>query len=109
MLEKASILLKSFWTMAAAAALAGVRLSLLSFSRARELLLGWCRRSAPHPYHLPSWERLLARLAKARLPKRRKRRPSEPRAIRPFQKDFPKLQGSRTAARTLLAKTHADC
>jgi hypothetical protein len=96
------------WTMAAAAALAGVPLSLLSFSRARELLLGWCRRSAPQPYCLKSWERLLARLAKARLPKRRKPRPSEPRAIRPFQKDFAKLQGSRAAAREQFAKTNAN-
>jgi hypothetical protein len=97
------------WTMAAAAALAGVSLSLLSFSRARELLLGWCRRSAPQPYGRKSWERLLARVAKARLPKRRKRRPSEPRAIRPFQKDFAKLLGSRATAREQLAKSNANC
>lgn len=95
------------WTMAAAAALAEVPLSVLSFSRARELLLGWCRRSASRPDDLPSWQRLLARVAKARLPKRRKPRPSEPRAIRPFQKDFAKLHGSRAAARQLLANVNA--
>jgi hypothetical protein len=95
------------WTMAAAAALAGVPLAVLSFSRARELLLGWCRRSAPQPYGLHAWKRLLTRIANARLPKRRKPRPSEPRAIRPFQKDFAKLQGSRAAAREQLAKTNA--
>lgn len=95
------------WTMATAAALAEVPLGRLSFSRARALLLGWCRRSALKPNHLEAWQRLLARVAKARLPKRRKPRPSEPRAIRPFQKDFARLQGSRAIARQRLAQTHA--
>jgi len=96
------------WTMAAAAALAQVPVRLLSFSRARELLLGWCLRSAVRRPTLASWKRLLGRIAKARLPKRRKRRPSEPRAIRAFQKDVAKLEGSRAAARKQLAKNHAD-
>jgi len=96
------------WTMAAAAALAQVPVRLLSFSRARELLLGWCIRSAVRRPTLASWKRLLGRIAKARLPKRRKRRPSEPRAIRAFQKDVAKLEGSRAAARKQLAKNHAD-
>ena len=95
------------WTMAAAAALAEVPVQLLSFSRARELLLGWLLRSSLHRRRLRSWTHLLTRVAKARLPKRRKRRPSEPRAIRPFQKDFAKLHGSRAAARQTLAKTGA--
>jgi hypothetical protein len=96
------------WTMAAAAALAQVPVRLLSFSRARELLVGWCLRSAVRGPTLASWKRLLGRIAKARLPKRRKRRPSEPRAIRAFQKDVAKLEGSRATARKQLAKHHAD-
>lgn len=95
------------WTMAAAAALAQVPVALLSFSRARELLLGWLWRSPLHRRTRRSWKRLLARISKACLPKRRKRRPSEPRAIRPFQKDFAKLQGSRAAARRQFARRHA--
>ena len=96
------------WTLAAAAALAQVPVRLLSFSRARELLLGWGLRSAVRGPTLASWKRLLCRIAQARLPKRRKRRPAEPRAIRAFPKDVPKLEGSRAAARKTLAKHPAD-
>jgi putative transposase len=95
------------WTMAAAAARAQVPAPTLSFSRARELLLGWLiRNSAPRP-SLHSWKLLLTRIAKARLPKRQKPLPSEPRAVRPFQKDFAKLQGSRADARKKLAALNA--
>ena len=94
--------------MAAAAALAQVPVRLLSFSRARELLLGWGLRSAVRGPTLASWKRLLCRIAQARLPKRRKRRPAEPRAIRAFPKDVPNLEGSRAAARKTLAKHPAD-
>ena len=96
------------WTMAVAAAVARVPLQLLSFSRTRELLLGWCLRSSVRGHTLESWERLLSRIAHARLPKRRKRRPSEPRAIRVFHKDVPKLEGSRAVAREKLAKMNAE-
>ncbi len=95
------------WTMASAAAKAQVALPLLSFSRARELLLGWLERSAWHRRNLRSWKRLLSRISKARLPKRRKRRPSEPRAVRPFRKDHTTLNGPRAAARKKLARAHA--
>ena len=95
------------WTMASAAAKAQVALPLLSFSRARELLLGWLGRSGLHRRNLPSWKRLLTRVSHARLPKRRKRRPSEPRAVRPFRKDRVTLHGSRAAARKRLARAHA--
>jgi hypothetical protein len=95
------------WTMGAAAALAAVPVQDLSFSRARELLLDWCWRTARGPRSPRSWERLLTRIAKARLPKRRKRRPSEPRAIRSFQKDVAKLVGSRAEARQKLAQANA--
>ena len=96
------------WTMACAAAKAQVAPPLLSFSRARELLLGWLGRSPWHRRSPRSWERLLSRISNARLPKRRKRRPSEPRAVRPFRKDRVTLNGSRVAARKRLAQAHAN-
>jgi len=95
------------WTMGAAAALNKVPVSSLSFCRARELLLGWCLRTGHRGASLRSWKRLLTRISKARLPKRRKPRPPEPRAIRHFQKDVAKLEGSRAAARKRLARTNA--
>lgn len=95
------------WTMGAAAALAQVPVPRLSFSRARQLLLGWLARSPRHRRSSGSWNRLLGRIAQARQPKRRKARPSEPRAIRHFRKDVAKLEGSRAAARQKLAKTNA--
>lgn len=94
------------WTMASAAALAQLAPPRLSFSRARELLLGWLGRSPVHRCSLCSWKRLLSRIANARLPKRRKQRPSEPRAVRPFRKDHATLDGSRAAARKRLASAH---
>ena len=87
------------YTMAAAAALAKLPVQVLSFSRARELLLAWLQRASFRRLTLHSWKILLTRIAKAQLPKRKKPRPSEPRAIRSFAKDFPKLEGSRAAAR----------
>lgn len=95
------------WTMGAAAALAKVPVNLLSFSRARQLLLGWLTRTPLHWRSGRSWSRLLSRIAKAQLPKRRKARPSEPRAVRPFQKDVAKLHGPRAVARKQLAKRNA--
>jgi hypothetical protein len=90
------------WTMAAAAALAQVPVQALSFTRARELLLGWLARTARGRRTVASWEQLLTRVAKARLPKRRRPRPAEPRAIRAFQKDVARLEGSRAEARKKL-------
>lgn len=95
------------WTMASAAALKQLTVPLLSFSRARELLLGWLGRSPLHRRSARSWERLLTRISNARQPKRRKRRPSEPRAVRPFRKDHATLDGSRAAARQRLALAQA--
>lgn len=95
------------WTMAAAAALAQVPVLTLSFSRARELLLGWVTRHWGRRPRVSTWARLLARVAKARLPKRCQPRPWEPRAIRHFQKNFAKLEGSRALARHQLAATYA--
>jgi hypothetical protein len=95
------------WTMGAAALLHKVPLPALSFSRARELLLGWCLRHDHRHCAIGPWKELLNRIAKARLPKRRKPRPPEPRAIRCFSKDTPKLIGSRAVARELLAKANS--
>lgn len=91
------------YTMAAAAALANLPVHVLSFSRARELLLAWLQRASFRRPTQRTWKILLTRIAKARLPKRKKPRPSEPRAIRSFAKDFPKLEGSRADARKNLA------
>jgi len=87
------------WTMSAAAALAHIPVVLLSFSRARGLLLGWLQRCPGRKRGSRSWRRLLRRIGNARHPKRRKRRPSEPRAVRPYRTDVPTLYGSRAAAR----------
>lgn len=95
------------WTMGAAAALAKVPVNRLSFSRARQLLLGWLLRSPLHCRSSRSWNRLLGRIAKAQQPKRRRARTPEPRAIRYFAKDVARLEGSRAAARLKLAKTNA--
>ena len=96
------------WTMAAAAAIAGVPVQRLSFSRARELLLGWCCRNSGRRPTVRSWKTLLQRIGKARLSKRRRRRLSEPRAVRRLQNHFPNLVGPRATARKKLAKTHAN-
>jgi hypothetical protein len=89
------------WTMAAAAALAQVPVRWLSFCRARGLLLRWLEPGPLNHRSARSWMRLLTRIANARQPKRRKRRPSEPRAIRPSRTHFPTLYGSRAAARRI--------
>jgi hypothetical protein len=95
------------FTMASAAALAGISVHVLSFSRTREMLLAWLQRLSYFHPTLRSWKNLLAQITKARLPKRKKPRPSEPRAIRPFTINFPKLQGSRATARKNLASACA--
>jgi len=96
------------YTMAAAAALAEVPVHQLSFSRARELLLAWLQRAALRRPTQANWKRLLGRIAKAKLPRRPKSRPSEPRAIRPFAIYFPKLIGSRAIARAKLAASSSE-
>lgn len=93
------------WTLGAAAARAQIPVHQLSFSRARELLWGWCLRHAHRLDDPATWEWLLDRVAHARLPKRGQPRPSEPRAIRHFQKDVARLEGPRATARRQLADT----
>lgn len=96
------------WTMASAAALAQVPVQWLSFSRSRELLLGWLVRTSGRRRTVGSWYQLLTRISKARLPKRRKPRSPEPRAVRAFRKDVAELQGSRAAAREKLLYAYTN-
>jgi hypothetical protein len=95
-------------TMVAAAAQAQISVHILSFSRSRQLFLAWLLRWSIRPKDLlQRWERLLKHIAQVRLPRRRKPRPPEPRAIRAFQKYFPPLQGDRAAARKKLKTINA--
>lgn len=86
--------------MVAAATQTKVPVSILSFSRTRELLLSWLLRSTWRgAINVCSWATLLIRVGRCPHPKRRKRRPTQPRAIRYFKRAFPRLQGDRTAPR----------
>jgi hypothetical protein len=76
----------------------------LSFTRSLLALVCWLPKVGT-PQQATSWERLLERIAGFRHPRRRKARPSEPRAIRRFKVQFPKLIGDRTKARKKLART----
>jgi Transposase DDE domain len=93
--------------MAAAAAQAQISVHILSFSRSRQLFLTWLLRWIVQPREVHRWERLLGDIAQVRLPHRAQPRPPEPRAIRAFQKDFPKLEGDRADARRNLKRANA--
>ncbi len=94
--------------MVAAAALARLPITALSFTRARQLLQDWLVRQAWNPQaDLLSWQRLLSNVARCRHPRRRKPRPSEPRALRSLTLTFPKLQGDRAPARKQLKIANA--
>jgi hypothetical protein len=93
--------------MVAAAARAHIPVRILSFSRARQAFLKWLQRWAVNPRDRSRWERLLERIARLRHPRRRKKRPPEPRAIRSFQINFPKLEGDRATARIHLKRANA--
>jgi hypothetical protein len=93
--------------MVAAAARAQISIHILSFSRSRQLFLTWLLRWVVQPREVRRWERLLTDIARVRLPRRAKPRPPEPRAIRAFQKYFPKLEGDRTTARKNLKNLNA--
>jgi hypothetical protein len=95
-------------TMVAAAARAQISVHILSFSRSRQLFLTWLLRWVVEPQDVQRWERLLEGIAQVRLPRRAKPRPPEPRAIRAFQKYFPKLEGDRAAARKKLKNANAN-
>jgi hypothetical protein len=91
------------WTMAAAAATHGVAIEVLSFSQARQFVLAWLIRYGDRQPTTSSWSRLIRQIAQAQLPRRKKKRPSEPRAIRTFRTEVPTLYGSRPQARQKLA------
>lgn len=83
----------------------GVSPLTLSFSACRRRLELWLRDfGRTIAKVLVSWERTLAELGKCSLPKRRKPRPSEPRAKRHIRESFPPLVGSRAKARQKIQK-----
>lgn len=79
----------------------------LSFSSSRRHLQNWLGRwSRGSTDWAKRWKRLLDLIARARLPKRRKARPPEPRAQRHLRQSFPPLVGCRHEARQkLIART----
>ena len=95
--------------MAAAAAQAHCLPSQLSFGTVHGLLASMLTElfitcvSLPRRHRRLLW--LLGEAAAALLPRRRKPRPSEPRAQNYEPQVFPKLQGSRDEARRALQKT----
>lgn len=91
--------------MLCAALQAGVNPLILSFSAARRQLEGWLEHFGARGQHrLQVWDKLLAGVAQCRQPKRKKPRPSEPRAKRYVRESFPPLYGSRSQARKELEK-----
>jgi len=88
-----------------AGTLAGVSPLRLSFAQARRLVgqlaREWQRQPAAR-WRRERWERLLADVAAARQPKRRKPKPNEPRQKRHVRESFAPLRGSRQAARQQL-------
>jgi len=77
----------------------------LSFSACRRRLEGWLKDFGTTKRRAYArWQQLLQRLAQCRLPKRRKKRPNEPRAQRHLRQTFPPLRGKRAAARKILRK-----
>ena len=91
-----------------AGALAGVSPLELSFARARRRICAalevWQAEADP-ARRAARWERLLKSVAAARQARRRRPRPSEPRAKRQVRETFPPLRGSRAAARQELVET----
>ena len=88
--------------MCAAAATTNQPVFGLSFSRSLKALRKWLPKAGKKGA-LKSWAKLLKRVARFTLPKRTNPRPSEPRAIRYFKSNFPKLSGDRALAREKLA------
>ncbi len=75
----------------------------LSFSASRRRLENWLADfGRPGADALAGWQAMLARIGKCRLPRRRKPRPSEPRAQCHLRESFPPLVGSRAQARKKL-------
>ena len=93
--------------MVAAAARSLISVKLLSFSRTAELFHDWLIRWLMDPSKTLSWEQLLKDVAACRQPRRGKPRPSEPRAVRKFHRDFQELLGDRAAAQETLRISNA--
>ncbi|MGH9593418.1 MAG: IS4 family transposase [Bryobacteraceae bacterium] len=95
--------------MGLAAEQAGCEPSQLSFSKAQVLLAQWVAEVflgwMSAPLRLCRLEWLLAEVAAARLPRRKKPRPNEPRAQYYKPAVFPKMRGSRTEERRALEKS----
>jgi hypothetical protein len=78
----------------------------LSFSACRRRLEVWSRAFGRTLTSLTSgWQKMLRELAQCTLPKRKKPRPSEPRAKRHIRESFPPLVGPRSKARTSTTMT----
>lgn len=88
-----------------AALLKGVSPLSLSFSRVRLRLEWWLQALATDPQAaLRKWPGLLKQMGQCALPRRRKKRPTEPRAQRHLRLPYAPLYGSRAKARQKLLK-----
>jgi len=76
-----------------------------SFSMSRRHLQNWLAQfGQAGGASVPSWVKMLRLISRALLPRRKKSRPSEPRAQRPLRQPYPPLVGSRQKARQQLKK-----
>ena len=97
-------------SMLCAALRARVSALSLSFTSSCRHLLNWLARWSQNQAHRPGdWEKLLLLIARARLPKRSKPRPPEPRAQRHLRQSFPPLIGSRAEAKEKLIAQNHEC
>ena len=94
--------------MVAAATQTGMSVYELSFRAAQVSLQKFVDKSLADPRRTRrAWSSMLASIRARRLPKRRKARPAEPRAKRPFGEAVPTLYGSRAVARLKMKKLRA--
>jgi hypothetical protein len=99
--------------MGVAARTAGCAVSQLSFATVRTILygalgvlwLGW----VPAPRRWEELQRVCAEAGRARLPRRRRPRPAEPRAQYHVPQVFPPLRGTRAQARQQLKNAASKC
>ena len=94
--------------MVAAATKTGMSIYDLSFRAAQVSLQKFVDKSLADPGRIRrAWRVMLARIRARPLPKRRKARPAEPRAKRPFGEAVPTLYGSRAVARRKMRKSRS--
>ena len=79
----------------------------LSFSSARRHLQHWLAHLGHGGSCLAQWDQMLRLIGLSRLPKRKKTRPTEPRAQRHLREPYPPLIGSRQMARQKLENSVA--